>query len=61
MAANLAQAFARQRGGRTLLIDADLRKPHMHEVLGAPSSPGLREYLSGKANEKEIIQRSSPR
>jgi protein-tyrosine kinase len=59
VAANLAQAFARQRGGRTLLIDADLRRPHAHEILGAPSSPGLQDFLSGKASEKDIIQRSN--
>ena len=59
VSANLAQAFARQRGGRTLLIDGDLRKPRLHELLGAPSSPGLFEYLAGKASESEIIQRSS--
>jgi len=55
---NLAQAFARQRGGGTLLIDSDLRKPHIHEVLGAPSAPGLYEFLSGKASESDIIQSS---
>jgi protein-tyrosine kinase len=58
VSANLAQAFARQRGGRTLLIDGDLRKPHIHEVLGAPSSPGLYEYLSGKVSEFDAIQKS---
>lgn len=58
VSANLAQVFARQRGGRTLLIDADLRKPHMHELLGAPAGPGLFEYLSGRAGDFEIIQRS---
>jgi capsular exopolysaccharide synthesis family protein len=59
VSANLAQAFARQRGSRTLLIDADLRKPHMHQLFGAPSSPGLGDYLAGKASEFEIIQRSA--
>ena len=59
VSANLAQAFARQKGGRTLLIDGDLRKPQLHEILGAPSSPGLVEYLAGDASESEIIQRSA--
>ena len=58
VSANLALAFARQRGGRTLLIDADLRKPRLHELFGAPVKPGLFEYLSGKAEEFDIIQRS---
>jgi protein-tyrosine kinase len=59
VSANLAQAFARQRGSKTLLIDADLRKPHMHELLGAPASPGLSDYLAGKVGEFEIIQKSA--
>lgn len=59
VSANLAQAFSRQRGGRTLLIDADLRKPQLHNVLGAPDSPGLYEFLAGTASAQEIVQRSS--
>lgn len=59
VSANLAQAFARQRGTKALLIDADLRKPHCHVLLGAPSTPGLYEYLAGVAGAYEIIQRSS--
>ncbi len=55
---NLAQVFARQRGGRTLLVDCDLRKPQLHEMLGAPKTPGVSEYLQGKVDEYSIIQRS---
>ena len=46
---NLAQVFARQSGGRTLLIDCDLRKPQLHEMLGAPYDPGLSEYFKARA------------
>lgn len=59
VSSNLAQALARQRGGRTLLIDADLRKPHLHESLGAPNAPGLFEVLSGKATELDVVQKSN--
>jgi protein-tyrosine kinase len=55
---NLAQAFAKQRGGRTLLVDCDLRKPQLHEMLGAPNTPGVSEYLQGKVDEYSIIQKS---
>ncbi len=55
---NLAQVFARQRGGRTLLIDCDLRKPQLHEMLGAPAGPGVSEYLQGKIDEYSIIQKA---
>ncbi len=55
---NLAQAFARQAGGKTLLVDCDLRKPQLHEMFGAPSTPGLSSYLQGKSDEFSIIQKA---
>lgn len=57
IAANLSQAMARQHGRRVLLIDADLRAPRLHMLLGAPKNPGLTEYLSGEADEISAIQR----
>src|SRR5215470_16222295 len=56
-AANLAQVMVRQHGRRALLIDADLRGPRLHLMLGTPQRPGLAEYLLGKADEAAIIQR----
>jgi capsular exopolysaccharide synthesis family protein len=44
--ANLAIAFAQLRK-RTLLIDADLRKPVQHNVFDQKRGPGLAEYLVG--------------
>jgi capsular exopolysaccharide synthesis family protein len=55
-AANLAQVIVRQHGRRVLLIDADLRGPRLHLVLGAPAGPGLSEYLQGKNDEFSIMQ-----
>jgi capsular exopolysaccharide synthesis family protein len=57
VATNLAHAMVRQRGCRVLLIDADLRSPRIHSLLGAPATPGLADYLQGGANEFEVIQR----
>jgi len=57
---NLAQALARQENCRVLLIDADLRRPDLHLGLGAPSSPGLSEFLKGDADEMAVIQRGMP-
>lgn len=57
IAHNLSQAIAQQHGRRALLIDADLRMPRQHMLLGAPQSPGLTDYLRGEADEHEIIQR----
>lgn len=44
---NLAQAIVRQPDRRALIIDADLRRSRLHVPLGAPSSPGLTDYLRG--------------
>ena len=57
IAANLAQSIVRQDQRRVLLIDADLRLPRLHQVLGAPVTPGLTEYLRGEADEMAVIQR----
>jgi protein-tyrosine kinase len=55
-AANLAQVLVRQHGRRVLLVDADLRGPRLHEMLGNASSPGLSEYLNGQNDEFSIMQ-----
>lgn len=57
VAGNLALALARQQGCRVLLIDADLRRPSLHAILGAPSATGLSNYLSGEVDEIHSIQR----
>ncbi|MFY9528811.1 MAG: CpsD/CapB family tyrosine-protein kinase [Candidatus Acidiferrales bacterium] len=57
IASNLAQTVVRQQEKRVLLIDADLRNPRLHLTLGAPSSPGITDYLKGQAAETAIIQR----
>jgi capsular exopolysaccharide synthesis family protein len=56
-AANLAQVLVRQHGRRVLLIDADLRGPRLHLMLGTTSSPGLVDYLQGGCDEFSIMQR----
>ena len=56
VAANLAQSIVRQPDRRVLLIDADLRASRLHQTLGAPSGPGLTDYLRGEVDEFAIIQ-----
>jgi protein-tyrosine kinase len=57
VSANLAQALVRQHGCRVLLIDADMRAPRLHQVLGVPPGPGLAEYLQGGRSELEVMQK----
>lgn len=59
VSANLAYALVRQRGSRVLLIDADLRSPRVHTLLGGPSSPGLADYLQKTATEFEVVHRGN--
>ncbi len=58
VAANLALSLARNKDNSVLLIDADLRYPALHAVLGAPNLPGLTEYLGGTAEVGDILQRN---
>ncbi|MFI4927997.1 MAG: polysaccharide biosynthesis tyrosine autokinase [Burkholderiales bacterium] len=53
--ANLAVLFA-QTGKRTLLIDADLRRPRQHALFGISSSQnGLSAILSGRAGLDTLV------
>ena len=54
-AANLAVTLA-QLGGRTLLIDADMRGPRQHEVFNLPNKSGLSGILSGRAQSQVVQQ-----
>ena len=53
-AANLAVSLA-QLGGRTLLVDADMRGPRIHQVFGLPNKVGLSGILSGRS-DRQVIQ-----
>ena len=53
-AANLAVTLA-QLGGRTLLVDADMRGPRQHRVFDISNKAGLSGILSGRA-ESQVIQ-----
>jgi capsular exopolysaccharide synthesis family protein len=59
VAANLAVSMARNSVNSILLIDGDLRRPTLHNLLGAPNDVGLTEYLAGTAELNAIMQRDS--
>jgi protein-tyrosine kinase len=45
MSFNLALSIARQKDVRVLLVDADVRKPHISKMLGLVGAPGLLDLL----------------
>ncbi len=45
-------------GHKTLIIDADLRKPMQHNVFHLQKSPGLSDALARKLNLSEVVQRT---
>lgn len=53
LVANLGVAFA-QLGERTLLIDADLRRPTLHRLFGVDNRSGLSSLLLGRATPDAI-------
>jgi capsular exopolysaccharide synthesis family protein len=57
VAANLAMSMARNSVNNILLIDGDLRRPTLHDLLGTSNTPGLSDYLEGTAGLMDIMQR----
>jgi polysaccharide biosynthesis transport protein len=55
IARRLAEAYARS-GSRTLLLEADLRRPTLAQQLDIKQGPGLCEVLSGSAQLDESLQ-----
>jgi capsular exopolysaccharide synthesis family protein len=53
--ANLAIVMA-QMGKKTLLVDADLRRPVQHSVFGLPREPGLTNLLFDRTTFEEAVQ-----
>jgi protein-tyrosine kinase len=60
-AANLALTLSESYERRVLLIDADLRRPMLHEVFHAPNSFGLNEGLKAETAKKLTVLELSSR
>ncbi len=54
-AVNLAIAFA-QIGSKTLLVDADMRKPVISKFFGIEREPGLSDVILGNYDWKDIVR-----
>jgi polysaccharide biosynthesis transport protein len=55
--ANLAIGFA-QAGQRVLLIDADMRRPRVHEILTISQEPGLSNLMVGTAKASRCVRKT---
>ncbi len=54
VASNLASVLA-QDGKRTLLVDADMRRPRVHQVYGIANAIGLSNVIAGKARLEDAV------
>lgn len=57
--ANLALTLSESYHQRVLLIDADLRRPSVHEVFGVENGPGLADIGRGAAVRPPYVELSS--
>jgi capsular exopolysaccharide synthesis family protein len=55
-ATNLALTLSESYGRRVLLIDADLRRPSVHQVLGIQNDVGLSDVLRSTRLESALVQ-----
>ena len=55
-AMNVASALAQQVDTRVLVIECDLRRPHVHSALKLAPTPGLTNYLNDECTADDIIQ-----
>ena len=53
---HLALTVARFKGKKSLIVDADLRRPRLHHVFNVPRGPGLLECLQGKIDPLESVK-----
>ena len=53
--ANLALTMAQELQRRVIIVEADLRKPSLHQLFGLPPGPGLAEYLTGAADLQQVM------
>jgi succinoglycan biosynthesis transport protein ExoP len=57
-ACNLGMVLA-LGGSRVLLVDADMRRPGLHTVIGVPNEVGLSHLLVGQARVRDAVQKTS--
>ena len=53
---NIASALAQQVDTKVILVETDLRRPHVHLALGLAPSPGITNCLNSECELKDIIK-----
>lgn len=56
-AVNFAIAESQLEGNRTLLVDCDFRRPIVHSLFQIDRTPGMTDYLQGKAPIEDCLRR----
>ncbi len=56
LATNLAITLAQLGIGEVLLVDGDMRRPDLHEILRVPQVPGLSTFLTGQAELPAVLK-----
>lgn len=57
VATNLALSLARRPGSRSALIDLDLRRPQLADLLGVADAPELADFLTGEQPLESVFRR----
>jgi capsular exopolysaccharide synthesis family protein len=56
ISSHLALTVARFKGKKSLIVDADLRKPRLHHIFNVRREPGLLECLEGRIDPLEAVK-----
>lgn len=56
IASHLALTVARFRRKKSLIVDADLRRPKLHQIFNVPKEPGLLECLKGEMDPLDAVK-----
>jgi capsular exopolysaccharide synthesis family protein len=58
-AINVAVALSQQVDTKVIVVECDLRRPHVHSVLDVEPTPGIANYLNNECSLQEIVKDTS--
>jgi polysaccharide biosynthesis transport protein len=61
LATNLAIVLGQLDLGEVLIVDGDMRRPRLHDLLEVPQAPGLSTFLTGQAELADVIKPTAVR